>query len=115
VRINDVSVTEGNSGTTQATFTVTLSVPGQNPVTLDYATADGAATAPSDYQSASGSLTFAPGETSKTVTVLVNGDTLYEGTSEAFSVKLSNLANATLLDGVGQGTIVDDDPVPAVS
>src|SRR5262249_39561321 len=115
VRISDASVTEGNSGTTPATFTVTLSVPSQNTVTLDYATADGTATAPADYQAASGTLTFAPGETSKTVTVLVQGATLWEQFNETFKVNLSNLANAPLLDGVGTGTIVEDDTAPTVS
>ena len=71
--VNDVTVTEGDSGTTNATFTVTLApASGQN-VSVDYATADGTATAPADYAATSGTLTFAPGQTTKTVTVPVDG------------------------------------------
>ena len=76
VTINDVSVTEGNSGTVAATFTVTLSKQNSRTVTVDCATANGTATAGSDYVAVTATtLTFAPGETSKTVAVTVNGDT----------------------------------------
>ena len=76
LRVNDVSVTEGNAGTTMATFTVTLSP--ANPtqaVTVDYATANGSATAGSDYVAATGTLTFDPSVTTRTITVTVHGDT----------------------------------------
>jgi hypothetical protein len=109
LRINDVSVVEGNTGAAAATFTVTLSVASAEPVTVAYATADGSATAGSDYQAASGTLTFAPGETVKTITVLVNGDPLDEPT-ETFFVNLSSPTNATIGRGQGIGTILDDDP-----
>ena len=66
---------EGNSGTTPAVFTVSLSSASAQTITVNYATADGSAQAGRDYQAATGSLTFNPGETTKTVTVLVNGDT----------------------------------------
>src|SRR5262245_50319814 len=66
--INDVSVTEGNDGTTSAVFTVTLSRASSQTVTVNYATADGSATtANNDYMAASGTLTFAPGQTSQTI------------------------------------------------
>ena len=74
VNIGDATVTEGHTGTRTATFTVTLSTASSQPVTVTYATANGTATAGSDYQAASGTVTFAPGETSKTINVLVNGD-----------------------------------------
>jgi hypothetical protein len=77
-------------------------------VTVNYGTANGTATAGSDYQSRTGTLTFAPGQTSQTITVLVNGDRLGE-TNEAFLVNLSS-TNATMSDGQGLGTIVDDEP-----
>jgi len=109
VVVTDVSVMEGNSGFTAAIFTVTLSRASADPVTVNYATADGSATAGSDYQAASGTLTFAPGETSKTITVLVNGDRLGEP-NETFAVNLSGAINATIADGQGLGTIVDDEP-----
>lgn len=112
--INDVAVTEGNSGTTSATFTATLSAPSALAVTVKYDTADGTATAGSDYQSSTGTLTFAPGETSKTVSVTVNGDTAFEP-DETFFVNLSNPTNATIADGQGIGTIKNDDqPPPSV-
>jgi parallel beta-helix repeat protein len=110
--INDVTVTEGNSGTVSASFTVTLSPTSTAPVTVNWATANGTAVAPSDYAAGSGSLTFAPGESTKTVTVLVNGDTTAEPT-ETFFVNLSG-ASATVGDGQGQGTITTDEAPPPV-
>src|SRR5205807_1129273 len=65
VTINDVSVTEGNTGTVSATFTVSLSAVCREPVTVNFGTADGTATAGSDYQAKAGTLTFAPGQTSR--------------------------------------------------
>ncbi|HUQ32737.1 MAG TPA: Calx-beta domain-containing protein [Pyrinomonadaceae bacterium] len=106
--ISDATVTEGNTGTTNATFTVTLSAASASAVTVKYDTANGTATAGSDYQSAGGTLTFAPGETSKTITVAVNGDTTAES-DETFAVNLSNPTNATVADGQGIGTIKNDD------
>ncbi len=109
LRIGDVTLTEGNTGTVAALFTVTLSAPSDQPVTIAYATGNGTATAGSDYQAASGTLTFAPGETSKTITVQVNGDRLGEA-SETFFVNLSSPINAIITDGQGVGTIADDEP-----
>ncbi len=86
--INDVAVTEGDSGTTSATFTVSLSGPSGRPISVDYATANGTAIAPADYAATSGTLNFAAGDTTKTVTVLVNGDTLDE-VNETFAVNLA--------------------------
>jgi hypothetical protein len=107
--INDATVTEGNLGTVAATFTVTLSSASSQPVTVNYATADGSATGGSDYQSISGTLTFSPGQLSKTISVAITGDRVGE-TDEIFSVLLTNAANAFLPDGTGTGTIVDDEP-----
>jgi hypothetical protein len=114
VSIDDVTVTEGNAGTTDATFTISLSAASGQTVTVDYATADGTAVAPSDYAAASGTLTFDPGDTSKQVTVRVNGDVLNEA-DETFFVNLSNPTNATIADGQGAGTIRNDDPTPTLS
>ncbi len=108
ISIGNVSLNEGNSGTTAFNFTVSLSAATTQTVTVNYATADGTATAPSDYQTASGTLTFAPGEISKTVTVFVNGDTAVEPT-ETFTINLSGAVNGTILGGVGTGTIINDD------
>jgi hypothetical protein len=116
--INDVSVVEGNAGQTPATLTVTLAPASTEPVTVDYTTADFNATAPDDYQSTSGQLTFAPGDTSQTVTVWVVGDTLLES-NESFSVNLSAAVGAVIGDVRGSATIVNDDsappPTPSVS
>jgi hypothetical protein len=109
--INDVTVTEGNTGTTNATFTVTRSGDTSLLSTVNYATADDTATQPGDYASSSGTLTFNAGETTKTVTVSVNGDTLDEA-DETFLVNLSTPVGATISDGQGVGTITDDDETP---
>jgi CSLREA domain-containing protein len=112
--INDVTHAEGGSGTTAYTFTVTLSRVFDQTVTVNYATADDSATSPSDYASASGTLTFAPGETTKQLTVQVKGERLFEP-DEQFFVNLSNPSNATVADPQGVGTITNDDvPPPAV-
>ena len=111
-----MTVNEGNSGTTPAVFTVTLSGSTSLPVTVNYATADGTGKAGVDYQSATGTLTFAPGETTKTVTVQVIGNTVKQS-DRTFLVNLSSPTQATIGDGQGLGTIKDDDKVnlpPAV-
>src|SRR5262249_43581762 len=102
------------TGQTPFAFAVTLSSAYDAPVTVDWATADGTATAGSDYQSGSGTLTFAPGETAKTITILVNSDRLFEPT-ETFFVNLSAPTNASIAAGQGVGTIVDDDPRISIS
>ncbi|MFL6334996.1 MAG: Calx-beta domain-containing protein [Pyrinomonadaceae bacterium] len=115
ISVNDVTVLEGNAGTANATFAVTLSAPSGRTVTVNYATSDGTATAGSDYTAVtSNTLTFNPGETSKSVTVAVVGDTLDEP-NETFNVNLSSPTNASVNDGVGVGTITDDDAAPIVS
>lgn len=107
--IGDVTVAEGHTGTTSATFTVTLTGASAQTVSVAYSTGTGTATAGSDYQAASGTLTFAPGEASKTITVPVYGDRVGEP-NETFNVNLSGATNATIGDGQGIGTIFDDEP-----
>ena len=109
IEISDQALSEGNSGTTDFVFTVNLSVAISQPVTVDYATADGSATAGSDYEAASGTLTIPAGQTSGTITVLVNGDRLSEP-DENFFVNLSNPTTGTLADGQAVGTIYVDEP-----
>jgi hypothetical protein len=109
ITINDASVTEGNSGTKTMTFTVKLSKPWSVNVKVNYATQAQTATAGSDYLSKSGTLTFTPGQTSKTVTITINGDTTVEP-DETFLVKLSSPVNGVIIDGTGVGTIRNDDP-----
>ncbi|MBI5930067.1 MAG: hypothetical protein HY862_12215 [Chloroflexi bacterium] len=117
ISIDDVTITEGNSGTVNAIFTVSLSNGSASVVTVDYITANDTATAPSDFTTlASNTLTFNPGGTlTQTVTVVVNGDTIDEGTSEQFFVNLSGATNATVGDNQGAGTITDDDNAPVIS
>ncbi len=109
ISIGDVSAAEGNSGTTAFTFTVTLSAPSDAPVTVDFATANDTATSGSDYVAASGTLSIPAGQTSGTITVLVNGDRLGES-DETLFVNLSSPTNAVIADGQGAGSIVDDEP-----
>ena len=108
ISISEATVTEGDSGTASAVFTVTLSTPSSQAVTVNYTTADGTAAAGSDYTAASGTLTFAPGETSQTITVAVLGDVVDE-LDESFAVELSGPVNAGLADAAGVGTILEDD------
>src|SRR5206468_2665790 len=89
VSIADVTQAEGNAGTSNAVFTVTLSAASASTVTVQYATANGTATAGSDYTTISGTLTFAAGITSQTISVPVIGDTTVEA-DEAFTVTLSS-------------------------
>jgi VCBS repeat-containing protein len=115
VSISDVSHAEGQSGTTAFDFTVTLSNPSTVPVTVDYATADGTATlADNDFLAAAGTLTFAPGELTKTVTVTVPADHTPEA-DETFAVNLSNAVNAGIADAQGVGTILNDDTAPVAT
>jgi len=110
--INDVTVTEGNvpQGGMNATFTVSLSAPSSQVVTVSYSTADGTAAAGSDYVLASGVVSFPIGTTTQPVTIAVIGDAATES-NETFFVNLSNSTNATIADAQGQGTINDDDAV----
>ena len=110
--INNVSQFEGNAGTTPFVFTVTLSTASSQTVTVNYATVNGTAVPPTDYQATASSLSFAPGETSKTITILVNGDTTNEG-DETFFVNLSNATNALIATSNGTGTIRNDDGIGA--
>jgi subtilisin family serine protease/subtilisin-like proprotein convertase family protein len=106
--INDAKITEGNAGTKNLTFSVTMSAASTNPVTIDYATLPGTATPGGDFTAANGTLTFNPGQSTKTINVVLAGDTLSEP-DENFLVSLTNPAGAVILDGEGTGTIQNDD------
>ena len=115
ITIDDVTVTEGDGGTVDAVFTVTLSEPSTDTVTVQFATADGTATAGSDYVAASGTLEFTGGAVTQTITVQVNGDLAPEA-DETFFVNLTNATGAVIQDSQGVATIQDDDPnVPPVA
>jgi hypothetical protein len=111
--INNVSVTEGDTGAVTATVTVTLSAASGRTVTVNYATANGTATAGADYTSTSGTLTFLPGVTTQTVSVDVIGDVLNEA-NETFTVNLTSPVNATGTPN-GTVTITENDPLPSIT
>jgi hypothetical protein len=106
--IDDVTVGEGDTGTTNAIFTVSLSAPSGRSVTVLFATQPGTATSGIDFRSLSGQLTFTTGQTVRQVTIAVIGDTTVEG-SETFFVNLGTPTNAAIARGQGAGTIIDDD------
>jgi len=107
--VNDISVNEGNSGSTPATFTVTRSGDLTVASSVQYATSGGTATAGTDYTAVPlGTLSFAAGELSKTVTANVTGDTLAE-TNETFNLVLSAPTGGVISDTSGTATIVDND------
>jgi subtilisin-like proprotein convertase family protein len=109
ISLGDVSVAEGDTGTVNAFLPVTLNPPAASTVSVDFTTQDGTATtADNDYTPLSGTLAFAPGETVHMVTISVVGDTNFEA-DETFFVSLSNPVGATILDGLGVGTILNDD------
>lgn len=110
ISINDVSLSEGNSGTTAFAFTIGLSGPSLTAVSFDVATADNTATAANgDYASQSlTGLSIPAGQLSASFTVQVNGDTTEEP-NETFFVNLTNVTGATVTDGQGTGTIINDD------
>ncbi len=114
ITINDVAVAEGNQVQSSAGFTVSLSAPSEKPISVQYATAPDTATANVDYFTSSSTLDFAPGQVTKTVSIALNQDPVFEP-DETFFVNLSNATNATIADGQGQGTITNDDPLPSIS
>jgi hypothetical protein len=102
-------VAEGNSGKRDANFTASLSEASSQTITVHYATAGGTATADTDYVATSGTLTFAPGITTKTFAAQVNGNTLHEP-DETYFVNLSSPTNATIFDNQRKGTITTTIP-----
>jgi probable HAF family extracellular repeat protein len=108
ISISSATKNEGNSGTTPFVFTVSLSTASDAPVSVGFATADGSARAPGDYTALAGSLTFAAGTTSKTVTIGVKGDRMREW-QEVFYVNLSNAAGALIQTTQGTGVVRNDD------
>jgi hypothetical protein len=108
--INDISINEGDSPDPLIgwDFTLTLSAPSTQTVSVTVSTQAGSATNDVDFGAGSAVVVFNPGQTSRTLTVFIKGDTVVEGT-EDFFVNLSNPVNATIADGQGVGTIIDDD------
>jgi hypothetical protein len=111
--ISNLTVTEGDTGTQDANFTVRLSEASTQAVTVEFATEDDTAKAGEDYETQTGMITFATGELEKTISVKVNGDRLQEST-ESFKVNLANANKALISQGTGIGTILDNDNVTPV-
>src|SRR6185436_17919982 len=113
VTVGDMATYEGDSGQHDGIFQLLLACPYDQPVTADYTTVDGTATAGADYLTRSGEVTFAPGSTSTPVPVPVLGDELYEG-HERFTLQATDVegGDAVLLDPTGEGLILDDDFCP---
>ena len=109
--VSSASVNEGDSGTAPLVIPVALDSASERTVRYDYTTVAGTASAPDDYEVATGTLTFAPGQVSKDVTVNVKGDTVFEP-DETLLVRLSNPSNGSIATNDGGGTILNDDPEP---
>ena len=114
ISISGVCVSEGNTGTTVASLTVSLSKATTVPVTVNYATVGQSATSGIDFTPTSGTLTFAPGQTSQTIAVNVIGDTLFEA-EETLFVQLSNPTNSTIGNSTGEVKITDNDAAVPVT
>jgi hypothetical protein len=111
IQAGNARAREGHSGTTSMTFPVTIAdgyVPNET-VTVGYVTANGTALAVSDYIPTSGTITFLAGQTAKSVTVQVVGDTVRERDETLFLNLINASANAVIVDAQGQGTILNDD------
>jgi hypothetical protein len=108
VSVTNASVVEGNAGTSLLTFAVSATGATDVDASVDFATAGTTASAGSDFVSTSGTLTIPAGTANGTIDVIVNGDVTYES-NETLSLTLSNPADATVGDGTGQGTIVNND------
>ena len=108
ISISDASVFEGNMGTESIVFTITVSTPSTQTISLIYTTVDGTAQAGTDYYAAADTIQFAPGEITHTISVTVFGDSEVEP-DETFTVELANAAYGIIGDGVAVGTILNDD------
>jgi len=107
--ISDANASEGNNGIREISFVVSLNIVSGETVAVNFNTSNGTAASGSDYSASSGSLSFAPGETSKTVVVQINGDSTHEG-DETLYVNLSGASNAAISRSQAVGTILNDDP-----
>ena len=111
ISIDDVTIMEGDAGTKNAAITLRLSEPVSSVVTLRFATANGTATAGSDFMAKAGSVSFAAGTTTKQLMIAIEGNRIYEP-NETFTINLSSPKQATIADRSGTVTIANDDPVP---
>lgn len=112
--VTDISQPEGTGAGQSAVFAISLSAPSGLPATVTYSTTDGTASAGSDYTAAAGILTFLPGETTKTVSVNINGDALLEN-EESFYLDLTAPTESTISKSRGFAALANDDVAPAIS
>jgi hypothetical protein len=112
--VNDVAITEGDAGTAPLAFTISLSAPSGKTVTVNVATGGGSATARTDYVPTTATLSIPAGATTAAASVPIRGDATDEN-NETFNLSLSSPTNATIADGTGVGTIIDDDPKPVIN
>ena len=115
VSLSEMTVTEGDEGTTNAEFTVILDAVSGLDATVTYTTSNGAAEAGLDFVDTNNTVTVSAGDTNAQITVIVLGDTLFEGSGEVFYVNLSDPSNAVTAAESWPGTIEDDDAPPGVS
>ena len=114
ISVSDVSAPEPNSNhlrRQEIKFEVSLNQADTGTVTVDYQTVEGSATAGQDYESASGTVTFRPGQTRRTVKVVVVADVL-DDPGETFTLRLSNPSGAYIGDGEGTATLTNSGPMP---
>ncbi len=114
ISINDATVTEGDGGTSSAAFTVTLSAPSSQIARVSYTLQGQSATIGTDLQNASGRLEIPAGQTSATINIPITGD-LIDEFDETFTINLSSPTNASIVDSVGAGTIIDNDAEPSLT
>lgn len=112
--VNDVTVTEGDNGSVNLGFAISLSQSSLQTIRVNYSLVDETATKGADYTNLFDRLVFAPGETTKTISVPVLGDVLNE-VNETFKLQLASPSKAAIGDGEGRGTILDNDPIPTIS
>ena len=112
--INDISQPEGTGANQSVIFTVTMSAPSGLAASVNYATLTGTATSPADFTGSAGILVFAPGDTSRTITIPITGDSQQEN-DELFYVDLSSPTNSSISDSRGVATLLNDDAAPSIS
>lgn len=117
VRVDDCVVYEGNSTETVffvCVFKISLSAPSSKPVSVTLTTQSGTAISPADFEPGTVVLNFQPGHTTSILQILIQHDTIVEGT-ESFFVNVSNPVNATIANSQARGDIVDDDALALVT
>ncbi len=114
ISVSDIAIREGHAGSSFVTFSISMSEPSKFPITVNFATANGTASSSTDFQGIRGQFTFAPGVTQTTVNVGLRPDILVEA-DETFELRLTGGNGATIIDGTGVCTLVNDDLAPTTT